>query len=88
MSTTITIDVAFLTTEQRDAATLLFARYGNWQPLIDGEPNPVTAEAYGVTMIAGYLLQRVSEQSEYDAQSAAAKAVTDLLDGVTVTTPV
>jgi hypothetical protein len=55
---------------------------------VDGEPNPVTAEAYGVTMIAGYLRQRVSEQSAYDAQIAAAQAVTDLLDGVTVTTPV
>jgi hypothetical protein len=38
-------------------------------------------------MIAGYLRQRVSEQSAYDAQIAAAQAVTDLLDGVTVTTP-
>ena len=88
MSTTITIDVAFLTEEQRDAATLLFARSGGWQPLIDGEPNPVTAEAYGVGMLANYLRQRVSEQSAYDAQIAAAQAVTDLLDGVTVTTPV
>jgi hypothetical protein len=87
MSTTITIDVAFLSEQQRDAATLLFARSGGWQPLIDGEPNPVTAEAYGVGMIAGYLRQRVSEQSAYDAQIAAAQAVTDLLDGVTVTTP-
>ena len=33
------------------------------------------------------LRQRVSEQSAYDAQIAAAQAVTDLLDGVTVTTP-
>jgi hypothetical protein len=87
MSTTITIDVAFLTEEQRDAATLLFARSGGWQPLVDGEPNPSTAEDYGVTMIAGYLRQRVSEQSAYDAQIAAAQATTDLLDGVTVTTP-
>ena len=87
MSTTITIDVAFLTTEQRDSATLLFARSGGWQPLVEGEPNPVSAEAYGVTMIAQYLRQRVSEQSAYDAQIAAAQAVTDLLEGVTVTTP-
>jgi hypothetical protein len=87
MSTTITIDVAFLTEEQRDAATLLFARSGGWQPLVDGEPNPVTAEDYGVTMIAQYLRQRVSEQSAYDAQIAAAQEVADLLDGVTVTTP-
>ena len=87
MSTTITIDVAFLTEEQRDAATLLFARSGGWQPLVDGEPNPISAEAYGVTMIAQYLRQRVSEQSAYDAQIAAAQAVTDLLEGVTVTTP-
>jgi hypothetical protein len=86
-TTTITIDVAFLTTEQRDSATLLFARSGGWQPLVDGEPNPVSAEDYGVTMIAQYLRQRVSEQSAYDAQIAAAEAVTDLLDGVTVTTP-
>jgi hypothetical protein len=87
MSTTITIDVAFLTEEQRDAATLLFARSGGWQATVDGEPNPVSAEAYGVTMIANYLRQRVSEQSAYDAQIAAAQATTDLLDGVTVTTP-
>ena len=86
-TTTITIDVAFLTTEQRDSATLLFARSGGWQPLVDGEPNPISAEAYGVTMIAGYLRQRVSEQSAYDAQIEAAQAVTDLLEGVTVTTP-
>ena len=86
-TTTITIDVAFLTTEQRDAATLLFARSGGWQPLIDGEPNPVSAEDYGVGMIAQYLRQRVSEQSAYDAQIAAAQAVADLLEGVTVTTP-
>ena len=86
-TTTITIDVAFLTEEQRDSATLLFARSGGWQPLVDGDPNPVSAEAYGVTMIAGYLRQRVSEQSAYDAQIAAAQAVTDLLEGVTVTTP-
>ena len=87
MSTTITIDVAFLTTEQRDAATLLFARSGGWQPLVDGEPNPVTAEDYGVGMLANYLRQRVSEQSAYDAQIATAQEVADLLDGVTVTTP-
>jgi hypothetical protein len=87
-TTTITIDVAFLTEDQRDAATLLFARSGGWQPLVDGEPNPITAEAYGVEMIAKYLRQRVSEQSAYDAQIEAAQAVTDLLEGVTVTTPV
>jgi hypothetical protein len=87
MSTTITIDVAFLTEEQRDAATLLFARSGGWQPLVDGEPNPITAEAYGVTMIGNYLRSCVACQSAYDAQIAAAQAVTDLLDGVTVTTP-
>jgi hypothetical protein len=88
MSTnTITIDVAFLNEEQRDAATLLFARSGGWQPLVDGEPNPVTSEAYGVGMLANYLRQRVGEQSAYDAQIAAAQAVTDLLEGVTVTAP-
>ena len=87
MSTTITIDVAFLTTEQRDAATLLFARSGGWQATVDGEPNPISAEDYGVTMIANYLRQRVSEQSAYDAQIAAAQAVADLLAGVSVTTP-
>jgi hypothetical protein len=87
MSTTITIDVAFLTEEQRDAATLLFARSGGWQALVEGEPNPITAEDYGVTMIAQYLRQRVSEQSAYDAQIAAAQATADLLAGVTVTTP-
>ena len=86
-TTTITIDVAFLTEEQRDAATLLFARSGGWQPLVDGEPNPITAEAYGVTMIAGYLRSGVASQSAYDAQIAAAQEVTDLLEGVTVTTP-
>jgi len=86
-TTTITIDVAFLTEEQRDAATLLFARSGGWQATVDGDPNPITAEDYGVTMIAGYLRQRVSEQSAYDAQIAAAQATADLLDGVTVTTP-
>ena len=86
-TTTITIDVAFLTEEQRDSATLLFARSGGWQALVEGEPNPITAEAYGVTMIAQYLRQRVSEQSAYDAQIAAAQAVSDLLEGVTVTTP-
>jgi len=87
MSSTITIDVAFLTEEQRDAATLLFARSGGWQPLIEGEPNPISAEAYGVTMIATYLRQRVSEQSAYDAQITAAQEVAELLEGVTVTTP-
>ena len=87
MSTTITIDVAFLTTEQRDAATLIFARSGGWQATVDGEPNPISAEDYGVTMIANYLRQRVSEQSAYDAQIAAAQAVADLLAGVSVTTP-
>ena len=87
MSTTITIDVAFLTEEQRDSATLLFARSGGWQPLVDGEPNPITAEAYGVGLIAQYLRQRVSEQSAYDAQIEAAQVVSDLLEGVTVTTP-
>ena len=86
-TTTITIDVTFLTEEQRNSATLLFARSGGWQPLVDGEPNPISAEAYGVTMIAQYLRQRVSEQSAYDAQIEAAQAVTDLLEGVTVTTP-
>ena len=38
-------------------------------------------------MIAQYLRQRVSEQSAYDAQIAAAQVVAELLDGVTVTTP-
>ena len=87
MSTTITIDVAFLTEDQRDSATLLFARSGGWQATVDGQPNPISAEDYGVTMIANYLRQRVSEQSAYDAQIAAAQAVADLLAGVTVTTP-
>lgn len=87
-TTTITIDVAFLTEEQRDAATLLFARSGGWQPLVDGEPNPITAEAYGVEMLAKYLQRGVSDQSTMDAQIAAAQAVSDLLEGVTVTTPV
>jgi len=87
MSTTITINVAFLTEEQRDAATLLFARSGGWQATIDGEPNPVSAEAYGVTMLANYLRSGVASQSAYDAQIAAAQEVDDLLDGVTVTTP-
>ena len=86
-TTTITIDVAFLTTEQRDAATLLFARSGGWQPLVEGEPNPISAEDYGVEMIAKYLRQRVGDQSSYDAQIVAAQVVADLLDGVTVTTP-
>ena len=88
MSTTITIDVAFLTTEQRDSATLLVARSGGWQATVDGEPNPVSAEDYGITMIASYLRQGVSVQSSYDAQIEAAQVVTDLLEGVTVTTPV
>ena len=87
MSTTITLDVAFLTTDQRDSATLLFARSGGWQPLVDGEPNPVSAEDYGITMIASYLRSGVASQSAYDAQIAAAQEVTDLLEGVTVTTP-
>jgi len=87
MSTTITINVAFLTEEQRDAATLLFARSGGWQATIDGEPNPVSAEAYGVNMLANYLRSGVASQSAYDAQIAAAQEVTDLLEGVTVTTP-
>ena len=87
MSTTITIDVAFLTEEQRDSATLLFARSGGWKPLVDELPNPLSVEDYGVEMIAKYLRQRVSEQSAYDAQIAAAQAVADLLEGVTVTTP-
>ena len=86
-TTTITIDVAFLTEEQRDSATLLFARSGGWNPVVDGNPNPITPEDYGVTMIATYLRQRVGDQIAYDAQIAAAQAVTDLLDGVTVTTP-
>jgi len=88
MSTTITINVAFLTEEQRDAATLLFARSGGWQATIDGEPNPVSAEAYGVNMLANYLRSGVASQSAYDAQIAAAQEVADLLDGVTVTIPV
>ena len=86
-TTTITIDVAFLTEEQRDSATLLFARSGGWQPLVDGEPNPITAEAYGVTMIASYLRSGVASQSAYDAQITAAQEVAELLEGVTVTTP-
>ena len=87
MSTTITIDVAFLSEEQRDAATLLFARSGGWQAIVDGEPNPVSAEDYGVTMIANYLRSGVASQSSYDAQIAAAQEVAELLEGVTVTTP-
>jgi len=86
-TTTITIDVAFLTTEQRDAATLLFARSGGWNPVVDGNPNPITPEDYGVTMIATYLRQRVGDQIAYDAQIAAAQATADLLAGVSVTTP-
>ena len=86
-TTTITIDVAFLTTEQRDSATLLFARSGGWQATVDGEPNPVSAEDYGVTMIASYLRSGVASQSAYDAQITAAQEVADLLEGVTVTTP-
>jgi hypothetical protein len=38
-------------------------------------------------MIATYLRQRVGDQIAFDAQIAAAQAVTDLLEGVTVTTP-
>jgi hypothetical protein len=87
MSTTITIDVAFLTEDQRDSATLLFARSGGWQATIDGEPNPVSAEAYGVNMLANYLRSGVASQSAYDAQIAAAQEVAELLEGVTVTTP-
>ena len=87
MSTSINIEITFLDIIQRDSATLLFARSGGWQPLVEGEPNPINAEAYGVEMIAKYLRQRVSEQSAYDAQIAAAQTVIDLLDGVTVTTP-
>jgi len=86
-TTTITIDVAFLTTEQRDAATLLFARSGGWNPVVDGNPNPVTAENYGVEMLAKYLRRGVSDQSTLDAQIAAAQAVANLLAGVSVTTP-
>ena len=87
MSTSINIEITFLDIIQRDSATLLFARSGGWQPLVEGEPNPINAEDYGVEMIAKYLRQRVSEQSAYDAQIAAAQTVIDLLDGVTVTTP-
>ena len=87
MSTTITINVAFLTEEQRDAATLLFARSGGWQATVDGEPNPVSAEDYGVNMLANYLRSAVASQSSYDAQIVAAQEVADLLDGVTVTIP-
>ena len=54
---------------------------------MDGEPNPISAEAYGVTLIAGYLRSGVASQSAYDAQIAAAQTVSELLDGVTVTTP-
>ena len=87
MSTPITIDVAFRSEEQRDAATLLFARSGGWQSTVDGEPNPISAESYGVTMIANYLRSGVASQSAYDAQITAAQEVADLLEGVTVTTP-
>jgi len=87
MSTTITIDVAFLSEDQRDAATLLFARSGGWQATVDGEPNPISAEDYGVTMIAQYLRSGVASQSAYDAQIVAAQEVADLLAGVSVTTP-
>ena len=86
-TTTITIDVAFLTEDQRDSATLLFARSGGWQAIVDGQPNPVSAEDYGITMIASYLRSGVASQSAYDAQIEAAQAVSDLLEGVTVTTP-
>jgi hypothetical protein len=86
-TTTITIDVAFLTEDQRDAATILFARSGGWQATIDGELNPISAEAYGVEMLAKYLRRGVSDQSTLDAQIAAAQATAELLDGVTVTTP-
>ena len=87
MSTSINIEITFLTTEQRNEASLLFAKSGGWQPLVDGEPNPITAEEFGVGMVATYLRQRVSERSAYEAQIAAAQAVTDLLTGVTVTQP-
>lgn len=87
MSTSINIEITFLTTEQRNEASLLFAKSGGWQPLVDGEPNPITAEEFGVGMVATYLRQRVSERSAYEAQIAAAQAVTDLLNGVTVTQP-
>ena len=86
-TTTITIDVAFLTEEQRDSSTILFARSGGWQSSVDGEPNPISAEAYGVTMIANYLRSGVASQSAYDAQITAAQKVAELLEGVTVTTP-
>ena len=89
MSTSaINIEIAFLTEDQRNEASLLFAKSGGWQPTVDGEPNPITAEEFGVGMLATYLRQRVSDQSAYEAQLAAAQAVTDLLTGVTVTTPV
>ena len=87
MSTSINIEITFLTTEQRNEASLLFAKSGGWQPVVDGEPNPITAEEFGVGMVATYLRQRVSERSAYEAQIAAAQAVTDLLTGVTVTQP-
>lgn len=87
MSTSINIEITFLTTEQRSEASLLFAKSGGWQPLVDGEPNPITAEEFGIGMLATYLRQRVSERSAYEAQIAAAQAVTDLLTGVTVTQP-
>lgn len=87
MSTSINIEITFLDIIQRDNASELFARSGGWSPIVDGEPNPVNAEEFGVGMIAKYLRQRVSEQSAYDAQIAAAQTVIDLLDGVTVTTP-
>jgi hypothetical protein len=87
MSTSINIEITFLTTEQRNEASLLFAKSGGWQPLVDGEPNPITAEEFGIGMLATYLRQRVSERSAYEAQIAAAQAVTDLLTGVTVTQP-
>ena len=89
MSTTsIIIEITFLDIIQRDSASDLFARSGGWQPLVDGEPNPVSAEAYGVEMVAKYLRQRVSDQSNADAAAAAAITIDDLLEGVTVTTPV
>ena len=87
MSTSINIEITFLTTEQRNEASLLFAKSGGWQPVVDGETNPITAEEFGVGMVATYLRQRVSERSAYEAQIAAAQAVTDLLTGVTVTQP-
>mgnify|MGYP003652763177 CR=1 FL=1 len=88
MSTSsITIEITFLDVIQRDAASDLFARSGGWSPIVDGEPNPVNAEEFGVQMLAKYLRQQVNDQANRDAKIAAAQTVIDLLDGVTVTTP-